>query len=208
MPESWTLEHGREPRISLLLGITTPDSHTITLLLQGARAGEISASEALLPIVYAELGNLARALFSNERRNHTLQPTALIHEAWVKLAGHIDGMENRGHFFALASQAMRQVLNDHARRRSRQKRAAGREQVTLAGPLAAKHSEGIDLVDFDDSLTRLAKLNERHARVVELRILGGLTIAETAEVLGVSHFTVEGDWFTAKSWLRTELRRA
>lgn len=186
----------------------SPDSHTITRLLRDARAGDTGASEALLPLVYGELQGLANAIFSDERKGHTLQPTALIHEAWMKLAVHLEGVEDRRHFFVLASRAMRQVLADHARGKRRQKRGEGRQRVTLNDRIGDTDSSGIDLVEFDDSLTRLAKLNDRHAQVVELRILGGLTIAETAEALGVSHTTIEGDWFMAKAWLRTELTGA
>lgn len=187
---------------------TPPDPQTVTRLLHGVRAGEAPAIQELLPVVYDELRGLARALFSDERRAHTLQPTALVHEAWMKLGSHLDGVEDRRHFFALASRAMRQVLADHARQRSRQKRGSVRQRVTLDTSLAAAGSAQVDLVDLDDSLARLASLNERHARVVELRLLGGLTIADTADVLGISHATVEADWFTAKAWLRSELGRA
>ncbi|MBL4770484.1 MAG: sigma-70 family RNA polymerase sigma factor [Planctomycetes bacterium] len=182
-----------------------PDPQTITQMLQNARGGEDSAFQALLPVVYSELGALAERLFSSERRDHTLQPTALIHEAWMKLVGHIDAIEDRTHFFAIASQAMRQVLIDHARGRSRLKRGGHVEQVTLSDSLNFGASVGIDLVDLDDMLTHLTTLNPRHGRVVELRIFGGLTIAETASFLDVSDTTVERDWLMAKAWLRTKL---
>lgn len=181
------------------------DAQTITRMLQSVRGGEDAAAQSLVPLVYGELAALAARVFSGERKGHTLQPTALIHEAWLKIAGHIDSIEDRTHFFAIASQAMRQVLVDHARGRSRLKRGGQMGRVTLAAGFGAVDSSGIDLVDLDDSLSRLTLLNARHARVVELRILGGLTIAEAAEVLGVSETTVERDWLMAKAWLRTEL---
>ncbi|MEM7306942.1 MAG: ECF-type sigma factor [Planctomycetota bacterium] len=184
------------------------DPETVTRLLCGIRSGEAGAAEALLPLVYDQLGALARQVFSDERRGHTLQPTALIHEAWVKLAGHLNALEDRRHFFALAARAMRQVLADHARGGARQKRGGDRRRITLDGEVGTARERGLDLVELDDSLRRLAVLNKRHARVVELRVLGGLTIAETADVLDVSHSTVETDWFTAKAWLRRELARA
>jgi RNA polymerase sigma-70 factor (ECF subfamily) len=181
---------------------------SVSRLLPSSWVGDAGAAEALLPLVYAELGELARRLFSRERIGHTLQPTALIHEAWVKLTGNLAGIRDRHHFFVIASRAMRQVLTDHARSGRCQKRGDGRPRVTLDETLGMTNAAGLDFVDLDDSLTRLSILNPRHARVVELRVLGGLTIAETAEVLGVGHATVERDWFTARAWLRLELGRA
>lgn len=181
------------------------DPQTITRVLQGARQGDASALQSLLPLVYEELGALAARLFSAERKDHTLQPTALIHEAWMKLEGHIDSIEDRAHFFAIASQAMRRVLTDHARGLARLKRGGHAGRVTLGNGLGALEDSDTDLVDLDDSLSRLTTLNPRHARVVELRILGGLTIAESARILDVSDTTVERDWLMAKAWLRTEL---
>ncbi len=181
------------------------DPKTLTRMLQGARGGDDGALEVLLGAVYAELGEVAARLFSKERKDHTLQPTALIHEAWMKLEAHIGGLEDRAHFFAVASQAMRQVLADHARGRLRQKRSGQHDRVALGGTFGALGAVEIDLVDLDDTLSRLSKLHPRHGRVVELRVLGGLTIAEVASALGVSDTTVERDWLMAKAWLRTEL---
>jgi RNA polymerase sigma factor (TIGR02999 family) len=185
-----------------------PDPKTITRLLHEARAGEAEAVSSLLPLVYTELQSLAQALFANERKGHTLQPTALIHEAWLKLAPNLDGVEDRRHFFAIASRAMRQVLTDHARTAKRQKRGEGKRCVTLDEQLVGANKTALDLIDLEDSLERLAALNERHAHMVELRVFGGLTIPETAETLGVSHATVERDWFTVRAWLRRELSHA
>ncbi|MFT5289857.1 MAG: RNA polymerase sigma-70 factor (ECF subfamily) [Planctomycetota bacterium] len=186
----------------------TPDPKTLTRMLQSAREGEESAVQSLLPVVYSELRALAGRLFSGERKEHTLQPTALIHEAWMKLVGHMDSIDDRAHFFAIASQAMRQVLTDHARGLATQKRGGHYERIALGEGLGALDAAEIDLVDLDDSLSRLTKLNPRHGRVVELRILGGLTIAEAAKVLEVSDNTIERDWLMAKAWLRTELKPA
>jgi len=179
----------------------------VTRILSAIEQGDPSAAEQLLPLVYDELHALARGIFSDQRGDHTLQPTALVHEAWLKLAGSLGDLEGRRHFFVLASRAMRQVLTDYARGQLRQKRGGGRHQVTLEADLAAAPAavREVDLVALDDSLCRLAELNERHARVVELRFLGGLTIDETADVLGVSHGTIESDWAMAKAWLRSEL---
>lgn len=191
-----------------------PDPQTITRLLQGARNGEQDSAHALLPLVYAQLRGLSEAIFRAENPGHTLQPTALVHEAWLKLAGHLDSLADRTHFFAVASKAMRQVLTDHARTARRSKRGGNALRVTLDGQLppddarnAQSGQHELDLVDLEDSLAKLAKLNERHARMVELRLLGGLTIDETATALGTSHATVERDWVTVRGWLRRELGR-
>lgn len=188
--------------------IHSPDPKAVTRLLSQLRSGEQDAASRLLPHVYDELQRIARAQFSAERGDHTLQPTALVHEAWLKLAGHLNRVEDRRHFYAIASQAMRQVLADHARHRGRQKRGDGRARVTLDVRWSEASSPSIDLLELDDLLRRLEVLNPRHARVVELRILGGLTIAEAAESINVSPTTVEADWVTARAWLRTKLKQA
>jgi len=188
--------------------MTRSDVETITRLLREARAGQKGAAEALLPLVYDQLRGLAGAHFAREASGHTLQPTALVHEAWLRFAGHLDGLEDRQHFFALASRAMRQVLTDHGRGARRQKRGDGARRVTLQGELGEPAEAGLDLLEFADLLAKLEELHPRHARVVELRVLGGLTIDEAAEVLGVSHGTIEADWFTARAWLRTKLKPA
>ena len=182
-----------------------PDPPTITRLLQQIRAGDSEAIRVLLPLVYTELQHLAGAVFANERRDHTLQPTALVHEAWLKLAGNLGEVEDRTHFYAIAAQAMRRVLTDHARASKRLKRGGSGKRVTLDEQLLPVGEAGIELVELDACLGRLAMLNERHARMVELRFFGGMTIPETAEVLGVSHTTVERDWFSVRAWLRLEL---
>lgn len=181
---------------------------TVTRLIGRVRAGEAAAADSLLSFVYAELRDLAGAVFSGQRSGHTLQPTALVSEAWMKIAGHLDAVEDRVHFYAIAGRAMRQVLIDHARTAGRQKRGGEHRGIRLHEGLGTDDAEGPDLVDFTDSLERLAALNERHARVVELRFLGGLTIAEAARILEISPTTVEEDWFTARAWLRAELGRA
>ncbi|MFT7536883.1 MAG: RNA polymerase sigma-70 factor (ECF subfamily) [Hyphomicrobiaceae bacterium] len=173
-----------------------------------ARDGDASAIEALLEKVYVELGAMARVHLAGERGGHTLQPTALVHEVWLKLAGSFAEVSDRAHFFALASRSMRRVLTDHARARGRLKRVAGGVRVTLEAQSTPASDTGVDCFDLDGALSRLESLNERHARVVEMRVLGGLTIAETAKELDVSHATIERDWFTARAWLRTQLRPA
>jgi RNA polymerase sigma factor (TIGR02999 family) len=178
----------------------------VTRLLGELRAGDEGAAERLLPLVYGELRSLADAVFNGQSKGHTLQPTALVHEAWLKLDGNLGGLEGRRHFFAVAAKAMRQVLADHARSRGRAKRGGGQHLVTLdeAVTPAAKSSAAtpsVDLIALHDALEKLTQLNERHARVVELRLLGSMTIAETAQTLGVSDGTVKTDWTIARAWL-------
>ena len=180
------------------------------MLLSAARAGDAGAGAQLFPIVYDQLRGLARAVFSDQRHGHTLQPTALAHEAWMKLAGNLGNLDDRNHFFVVAAKAMRQILTDYARSRNALKRGGANVRLTLDPDAVAANDvddpAGSDLIAFDDALTRLAELNPRHAQVVELRALGGLTIAETAQSIGVSHGTVESDWAMARAWLRNELR--
>jgi RNA polymerase sigma-70 factor (ECF subfamily) len=189
----------RTPRLS------PHDTANITRILHQVRAGDDKAVGTLLPLVYAELRQLAVAVFSRERRDHTLQPTALVHEAWLKLANEFGEVEGRVHFYAVAAQAMRRILIDHARAHGRQKRSANHQPITFDLGLVSADSGGVDLLDLDKCLARLVTLNERHARMVELRFFAGMSIPETAEVLGVSTATVERDWFSVRAWLRLEL---
>ena len=180
---------------------------SIARLLSEHRDGDESALPRLLPIVYSDLHRLARAIFGG-RAGHTLQPTALVNEAWLKIAGRVGHLEDRNHFLAVAARAMRQILSDHARQLRTQRRGSGNRGVTLIDVADGRSGRDFDLIALDDSLSRLTTLNERHARVVELRYLAGLTIDETAEVLGVSHGTVEADWTMARAWLLRELQPA
>ncbi|MEZ6015259.1 MAG: ECF-type sigma factor [Planctomycetota bacterium] len=155
--------------------------------------------------VYEELRTLARAALRQQRVDHTLQPTALVNEVWLKLSRGRRDVNDRGHFLALAARAMRQVLQDHARAHVAQKRGQRAPGVQLEAGASAEAPQQFDVVALDDVLTRLAQLNERHARVAELRLLGGLTLPEVAQELEVSLRTVEGDWQMARAWLRSEL---
>ncbi|MFB3908568.1 MAG: sigma-70 family RNA polymerase sigma factor [Candidatus Eisenbacteria bacterium] len=166
------------------------------------------AQEEIFREVYDELRGLAASLLRRERPGHTLQPTALVHEAYLRLVDH-DRVpwHGRAHFFGAAARAMRQILVDHARRRNAAKRSPGRYRVTLDDNLAGPPDSAIEILALDDMLTRLAALDARMARIVELRIFGGLSIDESAQVLGVSARTVDGDWSMAKKWIRRELTR-
>lgn len=180
----------------------------VTVLIQQARQGDSNAADRLLPMIYDELHDVARGIFAAQRPGHTLQPTALIHEAWIKLAGNLDNVQDRKHFFVLAAKAMRQVLADCARGKNRQKRGGAAAKVTLNSAVEPAAGLGIDLIALDDTLSRLTELNERHGRIAELRLFGAMTIQETADVIGVSRWTVEEDWAMAKAWLRRELAPA
>lgn len=178
----------------------------VTHLLQSIQLGDDTASARVFHAVYDQLRGLAAGCF--RPGPHTLQPTALVHEAWIKLEGKLQGVRDRGHFLALAGLAMRQILTDRARAARAEKRHANRVTVTLSLQASNGTTEPIDLIALDDALSKLAQLKERHARVVELRFLAGLTIDETATALGVSHTTVESDWAMAQAWLRAELAGA
>ena len=170
-------------------------------------SGDRSATDRLLPEIYQELRALAGSFFREQKPNHTLQPTALVHEAFLKLVNASDqSWTNRKHFFDVAAMAMRQLLADHARQAATQKRGGGARRVTLseaATPMDTTHD--VDLVALDASLAKLCGLDPRQGRIVELRYLAGLSVAETADVLGVSERTVKLDWQMARSFLRREL---
>ena len=179
-------------------------------MLQEWSGGKQEALDALLPLVYAELHRQASRYLRRERRDHTLQTTALIHEAYLKLIDQRDvDWQNRAHFFGIAAQAMRRILVDYAKARHRAKRGGIGEDLPLeAAALAVSEERNIDLVALDEALTRLAGFDERQARIVELRYFSGLSIEETAEVLRISPATVKSDWNVAKAWLRHEIMRA
>lgn len=177
----------------------------LTDLLSRIREGDQSAKNQLVPLVYGELQNLASLAFARQPGGHTLQPTALVHEVWLKLGAGLERFSDRRHFLAVASRAMRQILADHARALRTQKRAHAKSAVTLHEEMDPSALADIDVVELDDALAKLSRLNPRHARVVELRLFGSLTIAEVAESLSVSRGTVKADWTTARAWLRQEL---
>jgi RNA polymerase sigma factor (TIGR02999 family) len=184
-------------------------SSDITQMLKEVTSGDDSAVRRLMPLVYDELRALAESYLRQERSDHTLQATALVHEAYVRLIKQDDvEWQNRAHFFAVAAQAIRRILVDHARARHRAKRGGGLERVRLDEDVAVLEERDLDLVALDESLEKLAALHERQARIVELRFFGGLTLKEVAECLGVSPRTVDGDWSMARAWLRRELREA
>ena len=177
-------------------------------LLDAARGGDASAASALLPLVYDELRATARRLLGRDGQRHTLQPTALVHDAYMKLARAGADWENRRHFLCVAALAMRQILRDYAAQRNTQKRGGAWRRVTLNGELIAdpgSAAQAVDLVALDGALSELADADPRGARVVELRFFTGMTIEEVAEAIETSVTTVKEDWRAARMWLRSRL---
>src|SRR3982750_352557 len=180
----------------------------ITQLLHEWSDGKPGAINDLLPLVYSELHRQAVAYLRSERGNHTLQPTALVHEAYLKLVGQRDvEWKSRGHFFAIAAQAMRRILVDYAKTRKRQKRGGADENVPLEEALIAADETNVDIIALDEALKRLAESDPQQERVVELRYFAGLSLEETAATLGISRATAARDWTMAKAWLHRELTR-
>jgi len=180
-----------------------------SVLLAQVASGNQGATEKLVPLVYEELKRLARRHMRRERPDHTLQTTALVHEAYLKLVRQQGvSWQGRSHFLAVASQLMRRILIDHARGQLRAKRGAGKVLLPLSEELAFSSEHSEDLVRLDEALQRLATIDQRQGRIVELRFFGGLSVDETSEFLGVSPKTVKRDWAVAKAWLHGEMRRA
>lgn len=187
--------------------MTTPSSGEVTRLLVALNAGDEGARDALIPVVYEELRTLASSYMRRESDGHTLQPTALVHEAYLRLVDQ-DRVQwsGRSHFMAIAAQAMRRILVDHARRRNAGRRGKGR-QDTLLDHHAIVSDDPVDLIALDNALERMRDFDERQVRTVELRFFAGLGVRETAEVLGVSEITVKRDWRAARAWLFREMSR-
>ena len=181
----------------------------ISQLLADLRAGDAAALEHLMPMVYAELRQLAAHYLRRERSAHTLQPTALVNEMYVRLAGHVGqhgaAWEDASHFFGIAARVMRQVLVDYARATGAAKRGAGRLRVTLSELNHMTPGPDIDILALEAALTRLATLDADQAHLVELRFFAGLTLEEAADVLGRSPSTLKRDWRSARAWLQREL---
>lgn len=186
--------------------LSTDSSHNVTELLRSWSTGDDRALEALIPLVYKELRRLARHYLSGESAEHTLQSTALVHEAYLRLVDwHNVEWRNRAHFFGVAAQMMRRVLVDRARERQATKRGSGAIKLTLDIAVEVSADDLIDLHALDQALTRLEQLDAQQCRIVELRFFGGLSVEETAAALGVSTPTVKRSWSAARAWLRREL---
>lgn len=183
-------------------------SDQVTQLLVRWRGGDPEALDALMPIVYADLRRMARQYLQRERADHTLQSTALVHEAYVRLIGQkLPEWQNRAHFFGVAARLMRQILVEYARSHRAAKRGGSACRVTLDEGLMMPQKSDVDVVLLDDALQDLARLDPQQSRIVELRFFAGLSIDDTSEVLGVSPATVTRDWTTARVWLYREISR-
>jgi len=185
-----------------------PSPRELTQMLADSHHGNPQALDTLMPLVYEELRRLARRHLRRERPDHTLQPTALVHEAYLRLVGQADvRWEGRAHFCALAAEAMRRILVEHARRRGAAKRGGGDFPLPLDGAGDGPEATGVDVVALDEALGRLAAFDPQKSRLVEMKFFGGLTHEEIAQVLGVTTRTVERGWRLAKMWLHKELKK-
>jgi len=184
-------------------------SNQVTELLVRWRSGDKAALDSLMPLVYTELRRIANRYLQGERSDHTLQSTALVHEAYVRMTGQaLPQWQNRAHFFAVAAQLMRQILVDHARSHRASKRGGDVYKLALEDAEEQPKVLDFDIVALDDALKSLALMDEQQSRVVELKFFGGLSVDDTADVLGVSASTVKRDWTTARAWLFRELNRS
>lgn len=187
--------------------VATPQ-HDVTKLLLEWRDGNPRAFDEMAPLVYDELRRLARSHLRRERPGHTLQSTALVHEAYLRLIDQKDvSWQNRSHFYGIAAQMIRRILVDHARARHTHKRGEAAPKITLDEALGVHESPDLDLVALDDALTALTEIDPRQSRIVELRYFAGLSIEQTAEVMEVSPATIKRDWTAARAWLKRELTR-
>ncbi len=184
----------------------TPSSNEVTQLLVAWSNGDSSARDSLMPLVHDELRRLAHRYMGRERGNHTLQTSALVNEAYLRLIDQKDvHWQNRAHFFGIAARIMRRILVDYARKKGFAKRGGDLQPVALDEAMIVSPERAAEVVALDDALNCLAKLDHRKSQIIELRFFGGLSIEETAEVLGVSAGTVMRDWTFAKAWLRREI---
>ena len=189
------------------MGAASSSSTRINRLLADWGQGNEEARDALIPVVYGELRRLARRHLWRERPDHTLQSAALVNEAYLRLVRQdVPQWQNRAHFFGVAAQLMRHILVDHARNRMAAKRGGSAPRLVLDPELAPAQNPEIDIVALDDALGRLSTLDPQQGRLIELRFFGGLSIEETAVVLGVSPATVKREWATARAWMRRELK--
>ena len=188
--------------------MTTSSPHEVTSLLIRLTDGDGAVLDDLLPLVYAELRRLAASYLRRERQGHTLQPTALVHEAYMRMIDQTQvEWQNRAHFFGVAAQMMRRILVDHARSQQAEKRGGEFQKLSLDENIDVSGERAADLVALDDALARLAELDPQKSRIVELRFFGGLSVEETAEVLGVSAPTVKRQWRMAKAWLFGQVQK-
>lgn len=182
-----------------------PEAQEVTRLLKSLNAGNRQAVDALVPLVYAELRKLAAHYLKSERDEHTLQPTALVHEAFLRIVEQETAWQNRTHFFAMAANLMRRILVDYARAHTAGKRGGAAEKISLDDAFVFVKEKPSEMIALDNALEELAKIDQRRSRVVELKFFGGLKTEEIAEVLGVHPNTVLRDWSLARAWLKTQI---
>ena len=182
------------------------DTTEVTRLLHEIGHGDQEALNQLLPLVYEELHRLASSYFRRERMDHTLQPTALVNEAYMRLTREQGAVESRGHFLAMAATQMRRILVDHARKHRAARRGLGGEKVMIEDHMAICGPRPVDMIALDSALDRLATLDAPQAHLVELRFFGGLSVEETAELMGISTATVKRSWSSARAFLRREIK--
>lgn len=206
LPAAWAEHMFQSPPATTGQVIMPESANHATVALQTLAAGDGRAADELLPLIYTELRALAAARLADERSDHTLQPTALVHEAYLKLIDQTRVQwRDRQHFFAVAAEIIRRILVDHARAKNAAKRGGDRHRVDLHGMEVSEATSPVDYVQLDEALCDLAALSERQARVVELRHFAGLEVVAVAEVLGISERTVVGDWKFARVWLQKRL---
>lgn len=201
----------RHYRLSAKTGVevASDSSKPVTELLMNWSKGDLEAREALMPLVYDELRRLAASYLRRERPDHTLQPTALVNEAYLRLVEEKSvNWHSKSHFFGVSAKLMRRILVDHARSHLAEKRGSGMPKVVLTEAIAMSKEQPADLLALDESLTRLAELDPQQSRVVELRVFAGLTVEEVAQLLNISPATVKRDWAVAKAWLLREVHKA
>jgi RNA polymerase sigma factor (TIGR02999 family) len=180
---------------------------TATTMLTALNRGNRAVADELLPVIYEELRQLASRSLQSERPNHTLQPTALAHEAYLRLIDQSNtDWQNKAHFMAMAAEMIRRILVDHARKHNAIKRGGGKEAISIGPEHSVTNEAGVDLLALDESLTELGERSERQRRVVEMRFFAGLSVEDTAHVLGVSPATVKDDWRLARAWLHQKLK--
>lgn len=188
--------------------VSPPTAAEVTSLLQASSQGDEEALNKLLPLVYAELRKLANRYLRRERPDHSLQATALVHEAYLRLVGQEVSWQNRAHFFGVAAEMMRRILIDNARKHQASKRGSGAIKLALDEALDMADEKAAELIALDDALKALAVFDEQKSKIVELRFFGGLSIEETAQVMGLSAATVVRQWKLAKAWLYHEVNRS
>ena len=185
----------------------TDKTKEVTVFLKAWSDGDRAAADSLLQLVYKEMRKLAASYLQKQRPDHTLQPTALVHEAYLKLIDTSEiNWQDRAHFFAVAAQTMRNILVDHARKVNADKRGGDAQKIQLDEAVGLSKKQDVDLIDLDECLTKLAQQDEKQSRIIELRFFGGLTIEETAEVLKISPATVKREWAMARAWLFRQMK--